>query len=257
MNFIKHLNTFFLYQQKEQRLSASHLSLYMALFQCWNYHRFQNPFVLDRDRLMQLSHIGSRSTYINCLRCLHRCGYIVYSPALHKGHKPRVSITHLEPPSPNMQLSFWKTDPPDAPMHKNEPVPGKPGPASGTDMGALLLKIGAHPGPNPGHNNKQFINSENSERGAHTQGNIPTRNEVLSWFTAASYPQIEAERFFSHYEANGWKQGGKTPITNWQAAAEKWMSYALELKIKPNTNHANNTNNHIHVQQQKNYGEPL
>ncbi|HEU4552219.1 MAG TPA: hypothetical protein VFS25_05275 [Chitinophaga sp.] len=232
MNYISHLNAFLFYQQKEQRLNAYHVSLYMALFHCWNQERFKATFPVKRVRLMQLSHIGSRSTYTKCLHQLHTCGYIVYHPSLHPGHQPSVSMVPLQPP-------------PKAPA-KNEPPPGP-------DMDLLQLKIGAQACPNVGHLNKQYING--IKCGQTTPAPIPNREEVFSYFNAMAYPQKEAERFFNHYRANGWKQGGKTPIANWQAAAEKWMSYALEIKLKQQQ-HANN-NTQLHVQQHKNYENPL
>ncbi len=30
-------------------------------------------------------------------------------------------------------------------------------------------------------------------------------------------PEIEAKKFFNHFESNGWKVGGKSPMKNWQA----------------------------------------
>lgn len=32
----------------------------------------------------------------------------------------------------------------------------------------------------------------------------------------------EAATFFDHYEANGWKQGGRTPLKSWRAALRNW-----------------------------------
>ena len=48
-------------------------------------------------------------------------------------------------------------------------------------------------------------------------------DEVLSFFLANHYPELEAKKFFFHFESNGWKVGGKSPMKNWQAAAHNWM----------------------------------
>ena len=46
-------------------------------------------------------------------------------------------------------------------------------------------------------------------------------------FPAAYFKELgdpkEAEKFFDHFEANGWKVGGKTPMKDWKAAARNWM----------------------------------
>lgn len=35
-------------------------------------------------------------------------------------------------------------------------------------------------------------------------------------------PFSECDAFFDHYEANGWKQGNRTPLVDWQAACRQW-----------------------------------
>lgn len=38
----------------------------------------------------------------------------------------------------------------------------------------------------------------------------------------------EAATFFDHYEANGWKQGGRTPLKSWRAALRNWARRAVK-----------------------------
>lgn len=61
-------------------MTPFHISLYMALFQIWNLNRFQNPFTIARDEMMQLSRIGSVNTYARCIKQLQEWGYILYVP---------------------------------------------------------------------------------------------------------------------------------------------------------------------------------
>ncbi|MDJ0364830.1 hypothetical protein QMK33_06670 [Hymenobacter sp. H14-R3] len=55
----------------------------------------------------------------------------------------------------------------------------------------------------------------------------PTLAEVQTY--AATLPagsadtQAEAAAFFDHFESNGWRVGGKTPMVNWQAAFRGWL----------------------------------
>ncbi len=96
MNYIRHLNSFFEFIGNDNRLTAYHISLYMALFCFWNMNRFRNPFSVDREELMQLARIGSRNTYAKCMKQLHQWGYIEYTASgnLHTGWK--VSCTTFD-----------------------------------------------------------------------------------------------------------------------------------------------------------------
>ena len=43
MNYIKHLTGFFNKINNETAINPTRISLYLALFQCWNVNRFKNP----------------------------------------------------------------------------------------------------------------------------------------------------------------------------------------------------------------------
>ena len=96
MNYIKHLNAFFSIVKQDNRLTASHVSLYLALFQYWNFNRFQNPFPVYRENIMQLSKIGSKNTYHKCIRELHECKYIYCHPDTQKYQPVKISMVPLD-----------------------------------------------------------------------------------------------------------------------------------------------------------------
>ncbi|MGI4886478.1 MAG: hypothetical protein ACRYFR_16095 [Janthinobacterium lividum] len=55
----------------------------------------------------------------------------------------------------------------------------------------------------------------------------PTLAEVQA-YAAEQHPasadaHAEAAAFCDHYESNGWRVGGKTPMANWRAAFRNWM----------------------------------
>ena len=50
--------------------------------------------------------------------------------------------------------------------------------------------------------------------------NLP---EVIAYFASKGAPEAEAATFFDHYEANGWKQGGRAAIKSWRSAANNWV----------------------------------
>jgi hypothetical protein len=68
---------------KDQRLLATHISLYTALFICWQRQGFAQPFAVCRRELMGFSKIASVATYHKCIRELDSYGYIRYQPSFH------------------------------------------------------------------------------------------------------------------------------------------------------------------------------
>ncbi|KAA2239118.1 hypothetical protein F0L74_23190 [Chitinophaga agrisoli] len=95
-NYIRHLNAFFAQGRQDKRLHANHISLYVSLFQIWNEHRFQNPFPILREEVIDLCHIGSANTYTQCLKDLHVFGYILYQPGPKRGAPSLISIRRLD-----------------------------------------------------------------------------------------------------------------------------------------------------------------
>ncbi len=87
MNYITHLNAFFERVSGDGRLTAYHISLYLALFRQWNARRFSERFVISRAAMMDLARIGSANTYARCMKELADWGYIRYkaSSNLHRG----------------------------------------------------------------------------------------------------------------------------------------------------------------------------
>ncbi|MDQ2178578.1 hypothetical protein [Marinifilum sp. D714] len=81
MNYVRHLNGFFKILEKDERMSAYHISLYLTCFQIWNQNRFVNPFPVSRMEMMRLSRIGSVNTYAKCMKELKEWGYVKYSPS--------------------------------------------------------------------------------------------------------------------------------------------------------------------------------
>lgn len=95
MNYIRHLHAFYHHVKRDNRLTSSHISLYLALFQYWNYNRFQNNFSVSRDELMKLSKIGSKNTYHKCIKELQSFGYILHHLSVTKYLPPRISMMRL------------------------------------------------------------------------------------------------------------------------------------------------------------------
>ena len=271
MNYIRHLNDFYEKLAVDERFSPCHISLYLALFQCWNMNHFENPFSINRAQLFKLSKIGSNHTYYNVLNDLNSWGYIQYLPSRIKQKGALINMCIFAPIQPEIipdpENQRCKNAPSDgAEMHHDEcksasnngakmhpslnnininnktlsdensksQIQGKEISFSSKDIKSEKLKIKKteskkiKSGENPSSDNR--LDSENNlgeKRNYSGSGNKimvrPSLNEVIEFFKTENYPEIEAHKFFNHFESNGWKVGGKTPMKNWHAAARNWM----------------------------------
>jgi hypothetical protein len=75
----------------DSRILATHVSLFTALFVCWQRSDFVSPFPVNRRELMQLSKIASTATYHKCMKELDGYGYLQYQPSYHPKNGSLVS----------------------------------------------------------------------------------------------------------------------------------------------------------------------
>lgn len=66
---------------KDNRLNPTHISLYLALFQIWNEYHFKPSFYINRAEVMDLSKLGSKTTYHRCIKELSHWKYFLYEPS--------------------------------------------------------------------------------------------------------------------------------------------------------------------------------
>jgi hypothetical protein len=227
MNYIKHLNGIFIQFSKDRRLNPTHISLYIALFQFWNQNRFPKDFLINREEVMSLSKIGSKSTYHKCIRDLSTWKYIRYTPSHNPFKGSRVRLFNFETSSKQE-------------VDLTQPKNGQ----------ALVSNTNI---------NKHTINFIKLEATA-------KEKLILDFFKKENYPKLEAEKFFNHYQGIGWKVGGKSKIVDWKATAKSWMLKAdemnLSVRAQSRTNNENNlpldqNQDNLHTNQNKNYNEPL
>jgi hypothetical protein len=50
----------------------------------------------------------------------------------------------------------------------------------------------------------------------------PELQDAITYGATIGLPDTEAEWFFDHFTANGWRVGGKTPMHCWKAAMRNW-----------------------------------
>lgn len=215
---------------EDDRLNPSHVSLYMALFQLWNLNKFNNPISIARGEMKKLSKIGSNNTYLKCLKDLTNYGYLKYIPS----HNPYKGS--------EVYLCKFDTSTTQALRHKYLKID-------------TSTEQALRPSINSINYNKQNIEKEDEFK-------PPTLDDLKIFFKKKKdekklkiEPSIEAQKFYNHYKANGWMIG-KNKMQDWKAAAENWILKTIEFNGTHQQNH-NSTTNHLHTNQNKDYGEPL
>lgn len=238
-NYIRHLNAFFSLVRSDKRLTSSHVSLYMALFQYWNFNRFQNPFPIYRHNLMGLSKIGSKATYHKCIRELHSAQYIVYHPAATKFQPVKISIVRMgeeEELSRFKQLDLFnkEVEKPGTNM-RTASVPDLHPPSIGKDTGTVpdlghslkqtgKTKNGVQHTPTTNFQKNWRLNSQTiGLAGGANSVRTPLMSEVVEFFNQHNQGPNEAQRFFYYNQGKSWMLTDKLPVTDWKAIAKKWM----------------------------------
>jgi hypothetical protein len=90
----------------------------------------------------------------------------------------------------------------------------------------------------------------------------PLLQQVKDHFIQKGWPALEAEKYFNHYQSNGWLVGGKSPMADWHASAEKWILNSKNFNYEKSFNTFPGRGNkpqagHLNTNQDKNYTEPL
>lgn len=276
VNYIKHLLAISEKFMDDDRLGPLHISLYYALFQSWNISRFRNPISINREEMMRASKIGSANTYTKCLKELQAWSYIKYLPS-HNSHKGsqiylynfnkttdngtdistnKSSDTTTEKTSVTGQIpSINSLNNSNDTKHQNSVnEPSKNNSHEGNENSQAHSEHAGNKKEKKGSAEKKEVSLSLGEgRKGEAKGQArPLFEEVQNYFVQKKYPTLEAEKFYYHYESNGWLIG-KTPMQNWQAAAESWMIKAELFSWNKSTPAPGN----LHASNDKNYAEPL
>ncbi len=97
-----------------------------------------------------------------------------------------------------------------------------------------------------------FVTSSVSSR-AQSRDEKPSIENVKAYFLEKNFPEIEAFKFFNYFSSNGWLVGGKSPMVNWQSAAQNWILNAPKFISNEQPNRAK----HLNTGTDKDYSEPL
>lgn len=240
MNYIRHLTGFYDRIQQDDRLNPTHISLYLALFQFWNLNHFQNPISISRNEMMRLSKIAALGTYHKCIKQLQDFGYIEYLPSFNPYKGSLVNLHNFE----NSEIQNLN----------RKRVRKQTATEQASNSHRIKIDTGIEQALIPSINNTNISNNKHS---VSTQKNIstvivrkndeaipnlksidsiipsplervgiripPQFSEVQMYFEEKDSTKLEAEKFFNHYESNGWLVGGKSKMKNWQAGARNWL----------------------------------
>ena len=283
MNYIKHLTGFFEKVAIDKTLNPTHVSLYIALFQFWNCNRFKNPISINRDEVMRISKISSKATYHKCLKNLHSLGYINYEPSYNPFKGSHVILFNFSEDLKPLPKSERKP--------KNEPL-NELVSEQALNKSCTSIETGTEQAVVPSINyinNTNILNDKNvsnlekltknfeeinnsdlkneieekEKSSAKKEKEIivtssivekPTIENVKSYFQENNFPEQEAQKFYNYFKSVGWLVGGKTPMVDWQAAAQNWMINAP--KFISNAEQPNRAKQ-LNTTTDKDYSEPL
>jgi len=228
MNYIKHFNGVLQQFSGDSRLNPTHISLYIALFQLWNIHRFPEVFYIDREEVMQLSKIGSKATYHKCLRNLNDWKYIDYLPSHnpYKGSEIKMFIFDI---STEQAVNESGTSPEQV-VNKYET----------SDEQALVSNI----------------NMIKHYKNINKQAMPENYFEVFNFFKNENQPETESLHFFNYYQSKAWKVGDNTDMKDWKAVAKGWIRKSESSKTFNDAPGTSNRDN-LKTNQNKDYGQPL
>jgi len=285
MNYIKQLTHFFNKAQADTDFSATHLSLFMALFQLWNQARFAKQIQIIRDDAMRLGKINSKATYHKAMAYLHKQGYIDYHPYYnpYKGstitffpEQPARSVPNVEPVqmlstrpinepynklySTSIIMDNTSTISIDQKREKNKKT-------ASSNQGVLLFPKKEKGSAQKETSKVAISKAKSNENGGSmrpiknklfsNEKTIPPLPEQVEGFFSANQSTVqEAHRFMNHYTANGWLVGGKSPMKDWKASAKNWISNSINF-TKSATYGKSNRAQQLHTSIRKNYFEPL
>jgi hypothetical protein len=289
MNYIKHLTGFFKKIAAENKLNPTHISLYLALFQCWNVNRFKNPTGISREEIMKASKINSNATYHKCMKELQTLGFIEYLPTFNPHSSSNVNMMNFSEEAkakPKFeQLTLSNNEPVQkTTLSKNNKATEQVNELPHIYNNKQTFKNNKNIEIEPEFlifNDEPFLEEENQKEKSSAKKEMllafaatdekqieksrqkvvhPSLDLVKEFFLFQESSEFEAERFFNYYSSNGWLIGGKTKMKDWKASARNWILNTSKFTINvPHTNSAKEQPraHNLHTVTDKNYAEPL
>jgi hypothetical protein len=261
VNFIKHfleVNNLF---QEDSKITPFHISLYNALFLEWNHANFKNPISISRNEMMRISKIGSTNTYLKALKELHELKYIEYLPSFNRYVGSKVTMFIFDNGSDTAcntgcdigtntaseqqvrpYLNYNKLNKEKQTIQTNKTIDEQA--KNKKNRGLSLFE-------EENKNESQNVQDFKPKKSIHSFPS--TLQEVQVYFSEKKFPAIEAEKFFNHFESNGWLVGGRSKMRNWKAAANNWLLNSPKYKKANEIGKPN----HYQAEENKEFDIPL
>lgn len=204
---------------------------------------FREEINVRRDEMMMLSKIGSANTYTRCIRELDEWGFIGYKASNSKFKSSKVHMYRFDNGadngsdngSDNASVQDMR------PFINNTKTKKKPNKPTKPSKGESHSP----------HSPKDSISTPSDSK-TPLRFVPPTLDQVQSFFSENKSDYLEAEKYFNHFQSNGWLVGGRTKMKDWQAAARNWI-----LRAKSYAEKSNPTLQRLNAKQNTNYNEPL
>ncbi|MFV8271278.1 transcriptional regulator [Flavobacterium sp. GT2N3] len=294
MNYIKHLTGFFNKINYETNLNPTHISLYLALFQCWNVNRFKNPTGISREEIMKASKINSKATYHKCMKELELLGFMQYNPTFNPHSRSTIIMVNFSEEEKRISKIPQSTRSKNEPLHnltesKTEQVIEQVNEqlyiynkkqTAENILNTIKKDIYKNSINQPVQNlspiiipKEKEIKTESGQQKEKScakkekpveldlffETTVPSLEIILEYFSFKESSQTEANKFFNYYSSIGWLIGGKTKMKDWKAAARNWMLNTAKFATNTTKSDYNSQPKpmHLHTATQKNYDEPL
>ena len=287
MNYIKHLTGFFNKINYEPTLNPTHISLYLALFQCWNVNRFKNPTGISREEIMKASKIHSKATYHKCMKELELLGFMVYNPTFNPHSCSNIVMVNFSAEEKTISKIPQSTRSKNEPLNNLNESKNEQGieqvneqvyiynkkQTSKNNLNNIKLDTKTISTKEPVQNLNPLINPKEKKEKEKScakkeklveldllfETTVPSLEMIVEYFIFKESSHIEANKFFNYYSSIGWLIGGKTKMKDWKAAARNWMLNTAKFAVNTSKSDYNSQPKpmHLHTVTQKNYDEPL
>jgi len=107
VNYFRHQDQFYEIVRSVDSINYTHIALYQALFRRWNLNYFINPFQTDRETLMAMSGIKSKSAFYKVLRELEKFDLLRYFPSTSVYTRSLYCLSTFEFSNNNVSICIW------------------------------------------------------------------------------------------------------------------------------------------------------
>ena len=217
---------------------------------------------------MRISKISAKATYHKCIKDLHNFGYIQYLPSFNPFKGSLVYLFDMQSSAKqvstndrtNIETSIEQALTPYINKEnilnlniENEDTQPK---------NDIVLKVSKNKVKVVEVNGEEVDQKKMPKKSTvtirPTNAFQPTIEKIREYFLEQNSNEVEAQKFFNHFQSNGWMVGGKAPMKDWHAAAGNWILNIPKFTPQPQIPILKQPiPGNLNVSTGKNYSEPL